>query len=197
MLPGIKKTAKAVSVFCVVFAITLIIWLWIKPYYAKIMVTTGSHLAAAFMDAKVLECKNVKGGVQVDMAYFAPALNSIREFAFSDILITDRYSFNIPLTLAILASITTIVRLPWLSIVEGIIFISSGHLLWIISFLLVNVKSFVIREQHWQMTAEPNMFTNFIWQFSDNMLIRFEPFIIPAVLWMLHGLKLSKESNEK
>ncbi len=198
MSPPIKRTAVAFAVFTVVFMLCLFLWLRVKPYYGKAMVSLGSRIAAMAIDARVQECRRVDKGTEVRITYFTPVLKGVREVEYRDTLFTDRYTFNVPLTLSLLAAIMTLIRLPWSSILEGLGLIAAGHLIWIISFLMVHVKTFTIQHQQWQITAGPDMALQFLWQFSDNMLIRFEPFIIPAVLWIVHhgaGLMSKKEDQ--
>lgn len=186
MSQRVKQVAVAITVFSTVFVLCMVIWLNVKPFYAEKMVCLGSRIAAFVADAKVLDCKKVEKGIEVKMTWFTPALNGIREVEYSDTLFTDRYTFNVPLTLSMLAAIMTLISLPWRSILEGLTLICAGHLIWIVSFLLVHLKTFILQHPQGQIIHEPSMALQFLWQFSDNMLIRFEPFIIPAVLWMAH-----------
>jgi hypothetical protein len=198
MSPIVKKVSVATAVFFTVFAISLFLWLKIKPFYAEKLVTAGSSITAIIMDARVMGCSPVKKGVEVRMTYYVPVLNELREVEYTDILFTDRYTFNAPLTLALLASLMTVIRMPWRSFLEGCLLISAGHLLWIVSYLATHLKTFTVQAQQFSITSGPDIIAQFLWQFSDNMLIRFEPFIIPATLWIIHrGLSISGETSDK
>lgn len=164
---------KTVLTFLISYLVFLIIWIEVKDYYGRGMTFTASRLAAVIKDntfEKLTEERDVV------IATFSPLGRD------SNILIeipvkTSSYTFNAPLTFAIMAAMYHFIRKKR-AYGEALLLLLSVHLLYVFS-LEAKVLTDVLVDRGLETANTLRIFFyQFLWGFTDNMVIRFEPFLI-------------------
>lgn len=96
----------------------------------------------------------------------------------------SKYSFNVPLTFALVAGLFPFFRWRKRYVAEALVILVFVHLLYIYS--LCNLKLFyqIAAIEKTPPSISVQYILEFIWAFTDNMIIRFEPFLIAVYLWL-------------
>jgi hypothetical protein len=168
-----KIVLKTVIIFFIAYLLFLILWVGVKDYYGKGVTFTASKLAAAIKNITFEEMTEERDVIQ---ATFSPHGRN------SNILIdipvkTSSYTFNAPLTFAIMAAMYQFIRKKR-AYGEALLILLSVHLLYVFS-LEVKLLTDVLIERGLEKANYPRIFFyQFLWGFTDNMVIRFEPFLI-------------------
>jgi len=171
-----KVIFKTVCTFVISYLIFLILWIQVKDYYGKGILFTASQLIAGIKDVTFEEISEEKDK-DIIQATFSPLRHG------SNILIdipvkTSSYTFNAPLTFAIMASLYLFIRKKGRAYGEALLILFFVHLLYVFSFEAKELTKVFI-EMGLEAVSKPRIFAyQFLWSFTDNMVIRFEPFLI-------------------
>lgn len=91
---------------------------------------------------------------------------------------TSSYTFNVPLTFAIMAALFPFITRKGRAYAEVLFILFGVHLLYVFSLEANSLTKFLI-ERGWDVIGRPRLFAyQFLWEFTNNMVIRFEPFLI-------------------
>jgi hypothetical protein len=102
---------------------------------------------------------------------------------------TSFYTFNVPLTLSIMVILYPILRKKLRAYGEALMLLFSAHLLYVFSLEANELtNAFIMRGYEFE-NMRSLIFYQFLWGFTDNMVIRFEPYLIGIYLF----LRYSKE----
>lgn len=165
---------KTILIFLASYFILLIAWIQVKDTYGYVITFVGSEFVAELKDAKLEEISQEKGIIQ---ATFSPLKNK------SGILIdvpikTSSYTFNAPLTLAIMASLYPFIRRRTRAYAEAILILLIVHFLFVFSLEAKQLTE-IFMDRGIERISIPRLSVyQFLWGFTDNMVIRFEPFLI-------------------
>lgn len=175
---------KTVLLFLVSYMVFLILWLQVKDYYGYAVTFTGSKLVMFVKDVRLEEI--TEEGKDILQATFSPLRHN------SDILIdipvkTSSYTFNAPLTLSIMTGLYPFLRRRRRAYLEALLILLGVHLLYVFSLEAENITMLMI-ERHLEAVSKPRIILyQFLWQFTDNMVIRFEPFLIGFYMFIRFG----------
>ena len=91
---------------------------------------------------------------------------------------TSSYTFNAPLTFAIMTAMYQFISNRKRAYGEALLILLSVHLLYVFSSE-AKMLTDVLTERGLEKTSIPRIFFyQLLWGFTDNMVIRFEPFLI-------------------
>jgi hypothetical protein len=172
--PASKKAIfQAILLFLCSYLIFLILWIQIKDRYGYIVSMIASELVSVVKDVKFEEIKEEKGIVQVT---FSPR-------RMSNLLLdlpvkVNSFTFNVPLTLGILVALFPFVRRKWGAYAQALLILFGVHLLYVFSFEANSLTTTLIQRGLEAVNKLSLFFYQFLWEFSNNMVIRFEPFLI-------------------
>jgi len=187
MPSGLRKKvdARTVLVFLIAYFVSLVVWLPIKDGYGYVTTAIASKLAAGLTDAKVEEISSAKGVVQVT---FTPLRK--RPDILVDIPVpTSRYTFNTPLTAGIMAALYPFIARRARAYGEALAMLFGVHLLFVFSLEAKELTE-VFMKQGLAVPSIPRIAAyQFLWEFVDNMVIRFEPFLIGFYVFLRFGRK--------
>lgn len=97
---------------------------------------------------------------------------------------TSSYTFNAPLTFAIVATLCPFIRRRARATIEVMIVLVGVHLLYVAS-LETKLLSEVLTSRGVETGRRiSTIFYEFLWTFTDNMVIRFEPFLIGFYMFL-------------
>jgi hypothetical protein len=180
-----KVAARTVLVFLTVYFVSLLVWLPIKDGYGYMITAIASKLAAGLSDAKVEEISSAKGVVEVTFIPFGKR---------SDILVdipvkTSSYTFNMPLTAGIMAALYSFIVRKARAYSEALAMLFCVHLLYVFSLEAKELTEVFMKEGLSVSSVPLIAAYQFLWGFVDNMMIRFEPFLIGFYVFLRFGRK--------
>jgi hypothetical protein len=173
---------RAVVIFLVSYPMFLVAWIQVKDYYGTAVTVTASKLLTLAKDV------TYEGSLQVDDAIEATFSPLSRRDMLVDIPVkTSTYTFNAPLTFALMATLWLFLRKKWRAYSEALLILLCVHLLYVFS-----LEAKTLTETLIQRGIEPEnvvrlFFSQFLWSFTDNMVIRFEPFLIGFYMFIRFG----------
>lgn len=165
---------RTVLIFLVSYLIFLILWIQVKDHYGYAMTYIASKLVTLIKEVRFEEIKREKPVVLVT---FSPARQ------MTDLLIdvpvnTSSYTFNVPLTLGLMTALFPLMKRRGRACAEALLILFGVHLLYIFSFE-ANSLTTVFMSRGLETVSQARLFTyQFLWEFTNNMVIRFEPFLI-------------------
>lgn len=176
-----KGTAfKTVLVFLVSYLLFLILWVQIKDSYGGGVTFTASKLAAGIKDVKFEEMTKERNVIQATFSPLGRASNILIDIPVK----TSSYTFNAPLTLAIMAAMYQFISRRKRAYGEALLILLFVHLLYVFSLEAKELTDLLV-ERGLEKTSIPRIFFyQFLWSFTDNMVIRFEPFLIGFYMFL-------------
>jgi hypothetical protein len=159
------------------------LWIPAKDHYSKAVVFVSSKLAAGLKSAKFEELAAEHDLLQVT---FSPlAMKSM----LVDITVkTSSYTFNAPLTFAIMSALYFYLTKRARAYAEALLMLFLVHFLYVFSLEAKELTE-VFASRGIGTIGSPSMiFYQFLWSFTDNMIIRFEPFLIGFYMYMRFGI---------
>jgi len=165
---------RTVLIFLVSYLIFLILWIQVKDHYGYAITHIASRLVTLIKKVRFEEMKKEKPMI---LATFSP----VRQM--TDLLIdipvnTSSYTFNAPLTFGIIAALFPFIKRRGRACAEALLILLGVHLLYVFS-LEANTLTTVFIDRGLETVSKPRLFTyQFLWEFTNNMVIRFEPFLI-------------------
>jgi len=183
-----SKILLSFLVFVVCYCVFLALWLNVRTYYAKQMNRCAAHLAAGSLDARVKSLEPA-GPSKQKITLTTPVVTSrgIGDLLVEQNVDMDTYTFNVPLTAALLAASLVFMRWPWYAALEGLLLIIAGHMLYLYTYLMLNFQQAFANATSTRVSPVRVIFWEFAWGFADNLVIRFEPFLVVVILWLAFG----------
>ncbi len=169
-----KTILKTIAVFVVSYTGFLILWIQIKDYYGYGVAYTGARLVMFVKDVNIEETRRPqRDTIEVT---FSP----LRDYnMLIDLPVrTSSYTFNAPLTFAIMATLFPFLRRRRRAYLEALLILLSVHLLYVFSLYAEGLTNILIERRLEKQGLHRVILYQFLWQFTDNMVIRFEPFLI-------------------
>ena len=178
--PPLKLILRTALVFIGSYLVFLLLWIQVKDFYGYGLTMTGSKIIAAIKNLEIDAVDQNDERVQVTFSPYR-----INRDILIDIPVrTNTYTFNSPLTLAIMASLFPFMRKRFRAYGEAVMLLLCVHLLFVTTFELKELK-IVLMNMKLETTSQPRIFFyEFLWGFTDNMVIRFEPFLIGFYLFV-------------
>ena len=167
---------RTVLVFLGSYLIFLILWIQAKDHYGFVVTYVASELVAVLKGVRFEEITQTKDIVQ---GTFSRPLPGKRSDVLIDIPVkTSSYTFNVPLTFSIMAALFPFIKRKGRVYAEALFILLGVHLLYAFS-LENNSLTTVFVDKGWDAVSTARLFAyQFLWQFTNNMVIRFEPFLI-------------------
>lgn len=188
------KILASFLVFLVSYALFLAVWVKVRTYYGHPMNFFAAQLAALSLNINVEAVeKSAASKEKITMTKPVATTRGLADLVVDQTIDINNYTFNVPLTAAILVASLLFMRWPWYIMIEGFFIIMSGHLLYLYSYLMLNLQKVLVNLTAKKISWFREMFWEFAWAFADNLVIRFEPFLVVVIIWLLYG-KREKQS---
>jgi hypothetical protein len=164
---------KTVLTFFISYLLFLILWIEVKDCYGRGITFTASKLAAGIKNITFEEMTEERDVIQATFSPLGRGSNILIDIPVK----TSSYTFNAPLTFAIMAAMHQFIKKKR-AYGEALLILLSVHLLYVFS-LEAKVLTDVLVDRGLEKASNPRIFFyQFLWGFTDNMVIRFEPFLI-------------------
>lgn len=180
-----KRILTAALVFLIAYPLCLIVWVAvIKSHYGGLVGETGTFLAAATFKTSIETFD--RGKEIIDIVHTKPILTGggVGDAVIRLKLYISNFSFNMPLTLAIMFALLPIFHWRPLHFCEAIGLIVLVHLLFVYFFNSAAIYGYLVNQGVIEASLPKTIFWEFSWAFIDNMVIRFEPFLVIVYLWL-------------
>jgi hypothetical protein len=166
---------RAVPVFLAVYLVSLLVWIQVKDFYSFYITTVASHIIGFIKSAEVGAM--IQSGDAIQITFSSP-FSMLPDMLVDIPVKTSTYTFNAPLTLGILASMYGFITRRARAFCEALILLLFVHLLYVMSLELKLLTEAFIKAGIEPASNMKLFFFQFLWGFTDNMVIRFEPFLI-------------------
>ncbi len=186
---------KTAVIFVVAYIVSLLIWLLIKGYYGMAITTIASYLVSLLKGLDITEIVRNKDIISVGFITDKYGLTQVIKTTI-DIPISN-YTFNAPLTFAIMAAFYPFIKRKWLYL-EALIILVVVHFLFVFTLEGQKLTAVMAAQGIENPGSVTIIFWEFLWGFVDNMVVRFEPFLIGAYLFLLRNkVSVKKVKPEK
>ncbi len=174
-----KKILLKILLFSLIYTICLILWIQIKPYYGNIMTRFGSECAALFSDFRLKDFKHDNETAQISYLRLIYSQKGLADLVIDLTIKVSNYSFNIPLTIALAAVLLPMLKWNSRIMIEILILLLFIHFVYV--FFYSSLQLFYYSHPNKMpsiLTIFKQYFLEFMWMFIDNMVVRFEPFLV-------------------
>ncbi len=184
MRPG-NKILIGVLTFAVVYVISLLLWIQVKPYYGYLLAQVGARPAGWTTGLKVETIRIDQKDVVVSFAGPVLTKQGLDEMVADLKIHVAQFSYNVPLTIALVAGLFPFFHWRKRYVLEISAILVFVHLIFI--YLFCTQQLFY---GFWKsgMRAHSSSFQQFIlefsWAFTQNLVIPFEPFLVAVYLWL-------------
>ena len=110
---------------------SLLIWIQIKPYYGLGLTKAGCYLSALTMGCLVKKINAGEEDAKVRFIYPVLSSRGMYDLAIDIELSVSKYSFNVPLSIALIATLFPIFHWKKISMLEAVFILACVHLLYI------------------------------------------------------------------
>lgn len=183
MLPR-SRIAAAVAVFFLSYVVFLLIWIQIKPHYGNLLAHIAAPLAAWTTGTRLEKIEQGAELTEVTFSYFVKNSGQGSDVMLGVKVPVSNYSFNVPLTLSLIAGLYAIFRWRPQSLAEACLILVLIHLGYIYFLCILRVFYQLAMANIVVPAKWVQFLVQFLWSFTDNLIIRFEPFLIAVYLWL-------------
>lgn len=190
--PQLKSNIiKATIIFVVSFIVFLIPWLFfVNSYYGMVIAKIASYCISIVKDVEITEIVRNKDIITVGLI---PANTGLSQVIQTIIEIpTSNYSFNVPLSLAIMSAFYPFIKSKWIYL-EALAILVFVHFLFVFSLEGQKLTLILAIHGYEDPSRVTQIFWEFLWGFVDNMVVRFEPFLIGAYLFFMRNRETVKK----
>lgn len=181
---------KATVIFVVSFIVFLIPWLlFINSYYGMFIAKIASYFITIVKDVEITEIIRNKDIISVSLIPANTGLSQVIQTIID--IPTSNYAFNVPLSLAIMAAFYPFIKSKWIYI-EALAILMFVHFLFVFSLEGEKLTQILTIHGYEETNRVTQIFWEFLWGFVDNMVVRFEPFLIGAYLFLMRNRERRK-----
>jgi len=184
---------KASLIFVVSYIIFLLVWLGIKGYYGLAITTIASYAITLFKDVDIVSI--LRQGDIVSVGFIPQKFGVAILKTTIDVPISN-YTFNAPLTFAIMAAFYPFLKRKWIYL-EALVILLVVHFLFVFSLEGQGLTSELEKQGYEKSSTATHIFWEFLWGFINNMVVRFEPFLIGAYLFFFRNRKPTVKAPPK
>jgi len=184
---------KAAIIFVVSFAVILIPWLFfLNSYYGMFIAKIATFFITMIKEVEVTELVRNKDIISVGLIPAHTGLSKIIETTIE--IPTSNYAFNIPLSLSIMAAFYPFIKSKWIYL-EAIAILIFVHVLFVFSLEGEKLTKILTIHRYEDPSRIVQIFWEFLWGFVDNMVLRFEPFLIGAYLFFMRNREAAAKTE--
>lgn len=170
---------RTIIIFLISYPLFLLVWIQVKNYYGYVSTYIASKLVMLVQDVRFEGMERAGDTIQATFSTLR------HDNVLIDIPVKiSSYTFNAPLTFAIMAAFYLFMRRRGRAYAEALLILITVHLLYIFS-LEAKLLTEILRDRGIEAVSQLRIvFCQFLWSFTDNMVIRFEPFLIGFYMFL-------------
>jgi len=196
-MPPRNRVIISCTVFLTAYIIFLLLWIQLKPYYGNLLTHTGGILAGLTAGAELEKVVHEEDMARVSYARTVMSEGNVGEVLLEFKLSVSNYSFNVPVSFALAAGLFVFFRWRWKYLLEVLFVLVFVHVLYIYSYCTLNLFRELTKAGLKNPSASVQFSLQFLWAFTDNMVIRFEPFLVSAYLWLRNRASRTDEKHSR
>ena len=170
--------------FGITYLLLLIIWIQLKPYYGAFMLRLGAGLAAASTGFEITAVAHEAEKGSLSMRHYSMTPDGLGELKVDMEIKVSNYTFNVPLSFALVAGLFPLFRWRIRALLEAALLLMGIHFLYVYSYCLLELYYQLAAANIRTISGSMQLLLEFLWAFTDNMVIRFEPFLVAVYLWL-------------
>ena len=171
---------KTVLIFLSAYLISLFLWIQIKDIYGYVITAAASRLVAEVKNVRVEKIWQEEDIVYTRFSRLMRKADMVVDLAFK----TSSYTFNVPLTCSIMASLCLFITRRSRAYTEAALLLVIVHFIYVFSLGAQNL-TLIFMGKGIEVISRPQLFMyQFLWGFTDNMLIRCEPFLLGFYMYI-------------
>jgi hypothetical protein len=174
------SVVMAVVIFLVVYFLGLIVWIQAKNFYGYAVTLTASKIVTVLKDVKI---DGIKRKGDTILVTFTPLTGNTGMLVDVPV-VTSNYTFNAPLTFAVMAGLYLFLRRRKRAYAEALLMLFSVHLLFAFSLEMKELTDVMMNKGFETVSVPQIAIYQFLWGFTDNMVVRFEPFLIGLYMFL-------------
>ncbi len=178
-----NKILLSFGIFILSYLASLILWIHVKSYYGLVLSKLGSYFASATMNCRIESFSKGKEVTKINFSKLISTTKGIGKLSIDVSISVSNYSFNIPLTIALIASLFPFFKWKKRYILEAFTILILVHILYIYSYCCVHIYHILAKVGVQKLTSTGQIFWESLWTFTDNFVIRFEPFLLTLYIW--------------
>ncbi len=161
------------------------------------MTRFGSDCAAQFSNFRLIDFQHDKETAQIIYSRVIYSQKGLGDLVIDLKIDVSNYSFNIPLTIALVAVLLPMVKWSSRAMVEVLILLLFIHFAYIFFYTSLQLFYYSHPNKTPSLATLCNKyFLEFMWTFIDNMVVRFEPFLVALYLvFRKPRTKVKKKAN--
>ena len=175
-----KKALKVVLIFIAAYLIFLIFWINVKDYYGYAITYSVSNIVMP-INGGMLESITRKGDI-IEVIFYKYTYRG--EITARTSISTSFYTFNVPLTCAILAGFHLFIKRKKRAYLEAVLILLFVHALYVFSLESKGLTEMFMIKGIEPMNKTKLAFYQFFWSFTNLMVLRFEPFLIGIYVFL-------------
>ena len=179
-----RKALLSIGLFIVSYGISLFLWIKFKVFYGEIVANIGAHLAAIVSGCLVESVRISQEKVVCQFIYHALTVRGPAALHFQAIIFVSKYTYNVPLTISIIFSLYPWIRLRLKNVAEAIVLLFILHVVYVFIFCCLEIYHAFLKAGVKSLWWPEQLLWEYSWAFIKAMVIRFEPFLIGAFLWI-------------
>ncbi len=181
-----NKITTAIAIFIISYIVFLFLWIPAKPFYGKIIGIISAEMAAITtgVEIKKSQFDQEKIKVTFTLPYLIYGEKRIKGVEIDTMIGISSFAFNIPLTFSLIFALLPLIKWKKINLIEAISILVIIHILFAYSYFCTHIFYSLAKTGVRSLTSTKQMFWEFLWTFTDNMIIRFEPFLLSAYIWL-------------
>jgi ABC-type Fe3+-siderophore transport system permease subunit len=183
---------KVVSIFLVSYVIALFLWIQARDTYCYTVALVTSKIVGGLNSARLEDIITDRDMVVVTFRPFVSGRDVL-----AHISIPTNYTFNAPLTIAIMASMYLFITRRRRAYTEALLILLGVHFLYVFSFEMKDVTEAFMNMGIRRMNKPVAYTYQFLWVFTRSMIIRFEPFLIGFYMYFRFSPRFSRAKQSK
>ena len=177
-----RKITLSFILFCISYLFFLLFWLQVKNYYGRSLTLAASHITST---AKDIDFKFITEEKEsISSVFFIFRKGKGGRLATTGSLDTNIYTFNTPLTFAIIITLFYFKKGRKKIFFEALSILFLLHLFYIVLFQVESISWFMVREGIEKSSLLNRALWPYLWQFFFEVVRLFEPFLVGAYVYL-------------
>ncbi len=193
-----NKIILATLLFLAAYSLGVFLWIHVKAYYGMAITSIAAHLSA-FVTGCLVDSIDFHGEKAVcNFVYQALTVRGPANLNFNAVLFVSNYSYNVPLTLSLMAALYPFILWKSRTLAEALALLILIHVLYVFWYCGLQTYYSLIKAGVKTVWKPEAFFWEFPWVFINAMVIRFEPFLIGAFLWFRNrGFSRPRQATDR
>lgn len=177
-----RKISISLFLFCISYVLFLLFWLQVKNHYGRALTIAASQITSTVKDIDFKFIEEEKDDIKSVFFIFREG-KGWRLFVAGS-ADTSIYTFNTPLTLAIIITLFYLTKRRKKVFFEAILILFLFHLFFIVLLQIESISWFMVQEGLEKANLLNRALWPYLWLFFFEAVRLFEPFLLGAYVYL-------------